>query len=326
MSRFIDFGEGKAQMVNNADWLRNLNFMDFMRDIGPCFSVNDMLRARCYVNRLEQGLSFLEFTYMLMQSYDFYRLYQDYGCNMQFGGDDQWSNMLCGTELIRKKLGKDAYAMTITLLLKHDGTKMGKTSGGAVWLDPDKTSPYDFYQYWRNIDDDDVLKCLRMLTFLPLEEIDEMDKWDGSRLNEAKTILATELTTMVHGEDEAAKAKAGAEALFSGAINKDSENIPTTQLADEDFMEDGTIDILGLLVKTGLTASRGDARRNVQQGGVSVDSVKITDFKKSFTKDEVKKECLFSVARRIFKRSRCEPYGYGGKSGRWAKRLKIRHR
>ncbi|MDD4524572.1 MAG: tyrosine--tRNA ligase [Lachnospiraceae bacterium] len=302
MSRFIDFGEGKAQMVNNADWLRNLNFMDFMRDIGPCFSVNDMLRARCYVNRLEQGLSFLEFTYMLMQSYDFYRLYQDYGCNMQFGGDDQWSNMLGGTELIRKKLGKDAYAMTITLLLKHDGTKMGKTSGGAVWLDPDKTSPYDFYQYWRNIDDDDVLKCLRMLTFLPLEEIDEMDKWDGSRLNEAKTILATELTTMVHGEDEAAKAKAGAEALFSGAINKDSENIPTTQLADEDFMEDGTIDILGLLVKTGLTASRGDARRNVQQGGVSVDSVKITDFKKSFTKDEVKKGMLIQRGKKNFQK------------------------
>ena len=302
MSRFIDFGEGKAQMVNNADWLRNLNFMDFMRDICPCFSVNDMLRARCYVNRLEQGLSFLEFTYMLMQSYDFYRLYQDYGCNMQFGGDDQWSNMLGGTELIRKKLGKDAYAMTITLLLKHDGTKMGKTSGGAVWLDPDKTSPYDFYQYWRNIDDDDVLKCLRMLTFLPLEEIDEMDKWDGSRLNEAKTILATELTTMVHGEDEAAKAKAGAEALFSGAINKDSENIPTTQLADEDFMEDGTIDILGLLVKTGLTASRGDARRNVQQGGVSVDSVKITDFKKSFTKDEVKKGMLIQRGKKNFQK------------------------
>ncbi|MFA6663390.1 MAG: tyrosine--tRNA ligase [Lachnospiraceae bacterium] len=302
MSRFIDFGEGKAQMVNNADWLRNLNFMDFMRDIGPCFSVNDMLRARCYVNRLEQGLSFLEFTYMLMQSYDFYRLYQDYGCNMQFGGDDQWSNMLGGTELIRKKLGKDAYAMTITLLLKHDGTKMGKTSGGAVWLDPDKTSPYDFYQYWRNIDDDDVLKCLRMLTFLPLEEIDEMDKWDGSRLNEAKTILATELTTMVHGEDEAAKAKAGAEALFSGAINKDSENIPMTQLADEDFMEDGTIDILGLLVKTGLTASRGDARRNVQQGGVSVDSVKITDFKKSFTKDEVKKGMLIQRGKKNFQK------------------------
>ena len=302
MSRFIDFGEGKAQMVNNADWLRNLNFIDFMRDIGPCFSVNDMLRARCYVNRLEQGLSFLEFTYMLMQSYDFYRLYQDYGCNMQFGGDDQWSNMLGGTELIRKKLGKDAYAMTITLLLKHDGTKMGKTSGGAVWLDPDKTSPYDFYQYWRNIDDDDVLKCLRMLTFLPLEEIDEMDKWDGSRLNEAKTILATELTTMVHGEDEAAKAKAGAEALFSGAINKDSENIPTTQLADEDFMEDGTIDILGLLVKTGLTASRGDARRNVQQGGVSVDSVKITDFKKSFTKDEVKKGMLIQRGKKNFQK------------------------
>jgi tyrosyl-tRNA synthetase len=276
--------------------------MDFMRDIGPCFSVNDMLRARCYVNRLEQGLSFLEFTYMLMQSYDFYRLYQDYGCNMQFGGDDQWSNMLGGTELIRKKLGKDAYAMTITLLLKHDGTKMGKTSGGAVWLDPDKTSPYDFYQYWRNIDDDDVLKCLRMLTFLPLEEIDEMDKWDGSRLNEAKTILATELTTMVHGEDEAAKAKAGAEALFSGAINKDSENIPTTQLADEDFMEDGTIDILGLLVKTGLTASRGDARRNVQQGGVSVDSVKITDFKKSFTKDEVKKGMLIQRGKKNFQK------------------------
>ena len=302
MSRFIDFGEGKAQMVNNADWLRNLNFMDFMRDIGPCFSVNDMLRARCYVNRLEQGLSFLEFTYMLMQSYDFYRLYQDYGCNMQFGGDDQWSNMLGGTELIRKKLGKDAYAMTITLLLKHDGTKMGKTSGGAVWLDPDKTSPYEFYQYWRNIDDDDVLKCLRMLTFLPLEEIDEMDKWDGSRLNEAKTILATELTTMVHGEDEAAKAKAGAEALFSGTIDKDSENIPTTLLTDEDFMEDGTIDILGILVKTGLTASRGDARRNVQQGGVSVDSVRITDFKKSFTKDEVKKGMLIQRGKKNFQK------------------------
>ncbi len=303
MARFIDFGPGKAQMVNNADWLRNLNFMDFMRDVGPCFSVNDMLRARCYVNRLEKGLSFLEFSYMLMQSYDFYMLYKNYGCNMQFGGDDQWSNMLGGTELIRKKLGKDAYAMTITLLLKHDGTKMGKTSGGAVWLDPDKTSPYDFYQYWRNIDDADVHKCLRMLTFLPLEEIEEMEKWDGSRINEEKTILATELTTMVHGEEEAKKARAGAEALFAGAgeISADAD-IPTETLSAEDFSEDGTVDILTILVKSGLSASRSEARRNVQQGGVTVDGVKVDDFKKTYTKDDLSKGMLVRRGKKAFKK------------------------
>ena len=279
MSRFIEFGEGKARMVNNADWLRNLNFMEFMRDIGPCFSVNEMLRARCYVNRLEKGLSFLEFSYMLMQSYDFYMLYKNYGCQMQFGGDDQWSNMLGGTELIRKKLNKDAYAMTITLLLKHDGTKMGKTAGGAVWLDPDKTSPYDFYQYWRNVDDADVLKFLRMMTFLPLEQIDEMDKWEGAKLNEAKEILAYELTKQVHGEDEAEKAKEGAKSLFAGGGA--SENIPAFELEDADFT-DGSIDLLSLLVKTGLCKSRSDARRNVQQGGVSVDGVQQKDIGASF--------------------------------------------
>ena len=303
MSRFIDFGPGKAQMVNNGDWLRNLNFMDFMRDIGPCFSVNDMLRARCYVNRLEKGLSFLEFSYMLMQSYDFYMLYKNYGCNMQFGGDDQWSNMLGGTELIRKKLGKDAYAMTITLLLKHDGTKMGKTSGGAVWLDPDKTKPYDFYQYWRNIDDADVAKCLRMLTFLPLEQIEEMEKWDDSRINEAKTILATELTSMVHGEEEAAKAKAGAEALFSGvSVDNESAQLPTETLDESDFGEDGTIDILQLLVRAGLAATRSEARRNVQQGGVTVDGEKMTDFKKTFTKEELQKGMLVRRGKKAFKK------------------------
>ncbi len=279
MSRFIEFGEGKARMVNNADWLRNLNFMEFMRDIGPCFSVNEMLRARCYVNRLEKGLSFLEFSYMLMQSYDFYMLYKNYGCQMQFGGDDQWSNMLGGTELIRKKLNKDAYAMTITLLLKHDGTKMGKTAGGAVWLDPDKTSPYDFYQYWRNVDDADVLKFLRMMTFLPLEQIDEMDKWEGAKLNEAKEILAYELTKQVHGEEEAEKAKEGAKSLFAGGGA--SENIPAFELEDADFT-DGSIDLLSLLVKTGLCKSRSDARRNVQQGGVSVDGVQQKDIGASF--------------------------------------------
>ena len=302
MSRFIEFGPGKAQMVNNADWLRNLNFMEFMRDIGPCFSVNDMLRARCYVNRLEQGLSFLEFSYMLMQSYDFLRLYEDYGCNMQFGGDDQWSNMLGGTELIRKKLGKDAYAMTITLLLKHDGTKMGKTSGGAVWLDPNKTSPYDFYQYWRNIDDADVLKCLRMLTFLPVEQIDEMDHWDGSRLNEAKTILASELTALVHGEEEAGKAKAGAEALFSGVIDRDSDHLPTVVLAKEDLQEDGTIDILGVLVRAGLSASRSEARRNVEQGGVSVDEEKVTDIHRLYSEEALHKGILVRRGKKSFKK------------------------
>ena len=302
MSRFIEFGEGKAQMVNNADWLRNLNFLDFMREIGPCFSVNDMLRARCYVNRLEQGLSFLEFSYMLMQSYDFYKLYTDYGCNMQFGGDDQWSNMLGGTELIRKKLGKDAYAMTITLLLKHDGTKMGKTAGGAVWLDPDKTSPYDFYQYWRNVDDADVLKFLRMMTFLPLAQIDEMDKWEGSQLNEAKSILAYELTTLVHGEDEAKKAKAGAQALFGVADPTNMENVPEEAVTDDDFMEDGTMDILAVLVKAGLEKSRSDARRDVQGGGVTVDGEKITDIKKSYAKDDLKDGILVKRGKKNFKR------------------------
>ncbi|MDD5940793.1 MAG: tyrosine--tRNA ligase [Lachnospiraceae bacterium] len=301
MSRFIDFGPGKAQIVNNADWLRNLNFLDFMRDIGPCFSVNEMLRARAYVNRMQNGLSFLEFSYMLMQSYDFYRLFQDYGCQIQFGGDDQWSNMLGGIDLIRKKLNKDAYAMTICLLLKHDGTKMGKTSGGAVWLDPDKTSPYDFYQYWRNVDDADVLKFLRMMTFLPLEQIDEMDKWEGSQLNEAKRILARELTTLVHGEDEAKKAEAGANALFggTGAVGEGG-NVPETELKDDDFQADGTIDILALLVKGGLAPSRAEARRNVQQGGVTAGDEKVTDPKKAYTKDDLKDGVLLKRGKKKF--------------------------
>ena len=275
MSRFIKFGDGsdEALMVNNADWLRNLNFLDFMREIGPCFSVNDMLRARCYVNRLEQGLSFLEFSYMLMQSYDFYMLYQKYGCQMQFGGDDQWSNMLGGTELIRKKLGKNAYAMTISLLLKHDGTKMGKTAGGAVWLDPQKTSPFDFYQYWRNVDDADVLKFLRMLTFLPVEKIDEMDTWKGSELNKAKEILAYELTNLVHGEAEAQKAQESAMALFKSGT---AAEMPTSEFAADSFT-DGGIDICSVLFKSGLTSSKSDARRAVEQGGVMVDGEKITD-------------------------------------------------
>ena len=273
MSRFIDFGEGKAMLVNNADWLRDLNFLDFMRDIGSAFSVNDMLRARCYVNRLQSGLSFLEFSYMLMQGYDFYMLYQKYGCNLEFGGDDQWSNMLAGTELIRKKLGEDASAMTINLLLKHDGTKMGKTAGGAIWLDPEKTSPYDFYQYWRNVDDADVLKFLRMMTFLPLDQIDEMDKWEGSQLNEAKAILAYELTKMVHGEEEAVKAQDAARALFSSGS---AENMPEAEITEADFRE-GKVDILQLLVSTGLAASRSEARRTVQQGGVTVNGEKVAD-------------------------------------------------
>ena len=272
MSRFIEFGEGKAMMINNADWLLDLNYVDVLREVGACFSVNNMLRAECYKQRMEKGLSFLEFNYMIMQSYDFYHLYKEYGCNMQFGGDDQWSNMLGGTELIRKKLGKDAYAMTITLLLNSEGKKMGKTASGAVWLDPEKTSPYDFYQYWRNVSDADVLKCIRMLTFLPLEEIDEMDKWEGSQLNKAKEILGFELTKLVHGEEEAVKAQEAARALFSNGANTD--NMPTTVLAAEDFT-DGKIGIIDILVKANLAKSRGEARRLVEQGGVSLDDVKV---------------------------------------------------
>ena len=296
MSRFIEFGEGKARIVNNADWLRNLNFLDFMRDIGPCFSVNDMLRARCYVNRLEKGLSFLEFSYMLMQSYDFLRLYEDYGCNMEFGGDDQWSNMLGGTELIRKKLGKDAYAMTISLLLKHDGTKMGKTAGGAVWLDPDKTSPYDFYQYWRNVDDQDVLGFLRKMTFLPLEQINEMDKWEGEQLNEAKKILAHELTSMVHGEDEAKKAESAAISVFTTGS---AENMPEAQISDSDF-KDGKIDIVGVLVAAKLAGSRNEARRAVEQGGVSVNGEKVTDIHTSYETADFSKDFVLKKGKKKF--------------------------
>ena len=283
MSRFIDFSDGKALMVNNAEWLMNLNYIEFLREVGPHFSVNNMLRAECYKQRMEKGLSFLEFNYMLMQSYDFYELFQRYGCNMQSGGDDQWSNMLGGTELIRRKLGKDAHAMTITLLLNSEGKKMGKTQSGAVWLDPEKTSPFDFYQYWRNVGDADVLKCLRMLTFLPLEQIDEMDKWEGSQLNKAKEILAFELTKLVHGEEEATKAQEGARALFAGGANTD--NMPTCELSEEDFADDN-IDILTVLTKSGLAASRSEARRNVEQGGVSVDGTQIKDIKAVFAKDQ----------------------------------------
>ena len=273
MSRFIDFSEGKAMMVNNAEWLMNLNYIDFLREIGPHFSVNNMLRAECYKQRMEKGLSFLEFNYMLMQSYDFYELFQRYGCNMQFGGDDQWSNMLGGTELIRRKLGKDAHAMTITLLLNSEGKKMGKTQSGAVWLDPNKTTPFEFYQYWRNVGDADVLKCLRMLTFLPLEQIDEMDKWEGSQLNQAKEILAYELTSLVHGEEEAKKAQESARALFAGGA---AAEMPTAELSDAD-LSDGSIDLLSIVQKSGLCASRSEARRNVEQGGVSVDGEIVKD-------------------------------------------------
>ena len=276
MSRFIDFSDGKALMVNNAEWLTNLNYIEFLRDIGPHFSVNRMLTAECYKQRMEKGLSFLEFNYMIMQSFDFYQLFQNYGCNMQFGGDDQWSNMLGGTELIRRKLGKDAYAMTITLLLNSEGKKMGKTQSGAVWLDPNKTSPFDFYQYWRNVGDADVLKCLSMLTFLPLEQINEMDQWEGSQLNRAKEILAYELTALVHGEEEAKKAEAGAKALFAGG--GDSEHMPTTELGDEDFKDDG-IDLISLLQKAELVGTRNEGRRAIEQGGVTVDGEKITDIK-----------------------------------------------
>ena len=289
MSRFIDFSEGKAMMVNNAEWLMDLNYIEFLREIGPHFSVNNMLRAECYKQRMEKGLSFLEFNYMLMQSYDFYELFQRYGCNMQFGGDDQWSNMLGGTELIRRKLGKDAHAMTITLLLNSEGKKMGKTQSGAVWLDPNKTSLFDFYQYWRNVADADVLKCLRMLTFLPLEQIDEMDKWEGSQLNQAKEILAFELTKLVHGEEEAAKAQEGARALFSAGGS--TINMPTSELTEEDFKENA-MDILTILTKSGLASSRSEARRNVEQGGVSVDGETVKDIHAAFEKDRFAGEGL----------------------------------
>ncbi len=281
MSRFIDFSDGKAMMVNNAEWLMDLNYIEFLREIGPHFSVNRMLTAECYKQRMEKGLSFLEFNYMLMQSYDFYELYRRYGCNMQFGGDDQWSNMLGGTELIRRKLGKDAYAMTITLLLNSEGNKMGKTQKGAVWLDPNKTSPFEFYQYWRNVADADVLKCLRMLTFLPLEQIDEMDGWEGSQLNQAKEILAFELTKLVHGEEEASRAQESARALFSTGA---AAQMPTTELSEEDFA-DGAIDMISVLCKAGLVQSRSEGRRAIEQGGVTLENEKITDVKAAFGKD-----------------------------------------
>ena len=286
MSRFIDFSEGKALMVNNADWLLDLNYVEVLRDIGPHFSVNRMLSAECYKQRMERGLSFLEFNYMIMQSYDFYELFQRYGCNMQFGGDDQWSNMLGGTELIRRKLGKNACAMTITLLLNSEGKKMGNTQSGAVWLDPEKTSPFEFYQYWRNVGDADVLKCLRMLTFLPLEQIDEMDKWEGSQLNTAKEILAFELTKLVHGEEEAAKAQESARALFSGG---NAANMPTAVITEEN-LRDGEIDIMGLLVASGLCASRSEARRAVQQGGVAVNGEKVGSIEASYKPEDINKE------------------------------------
>ena len=283
MSRFIEFGEDKAMLVNNADWLMDLNYVDVLREVGAHFSVNRMLTAECYKQRMEKGLSFLEFNYMIMQSYDFYTLFQKYGCNMEFGGDDQWSNMLGGTELIRRKLGKDAYAMTINLLLNSEGKKMGKTQSGAVWLDPNKTTPFEFFQYWRNVSDADVLKCLRMLTFLPLEQIDEMDKWEGAQLNEAKEILAFELTKMVHGEEEAQKAKEASHALFSGAGA--SEHMPTIEVSAEDFAA-GNMDIMAVLVKAGLCDSRSDARRAVQQGGVSIEGEKVTDISANYALDD----------------------------------------
>ena len=286
MSRFIDFSDDKALLVNNAEWLLDLNYVEVLREVGAHFSVNRMLTAECYKQRMEKGLSFLEFNYMIMQSYDFYALFQKYGCNMQFGGDDQWSNMLGGTELIRRKLGKNAYAMTINLLLNSEGKKMGKTQSGAVWLDPNKTSPFDFYQYWRNVGDSDVLKCLRMLTFLPLEQIEEMDAWEGSKLNEAKEILAFELTKLVHGEEEAVKAQEGARALFSSG---NAAQMPETKLVDEDF-EDGKIGILKLMVKAGLATSNGEARRNVEQGGVTIDGEKVTDVRMTLTKEQISAE------------------------------------
>ena len=297
MERFIEFGEGKAMMLNNADWLMNLNYIELLREVGACFSVNRMLTAECYKQRMEKGLSFLEFNYMIMQSYDFYHMFQHYGCNMQFGGDDQWSNMLGGTELIRRKLGKDAHAMTITLLTDSQGKKMGKTAGNAVWLDPNKTSPFDFYQYWRNVGDADVLKCIRMLTFLPLEQIDEMDAWEGSQLNKAKEILAYELTKMVHGEEEAKKAQEGAHALFGAGA--DTANMPTTQLAEEDFT-DGQIAVLDLLVKTGLASSKGEGRRLIQQGGLTVAEEKVTDINKTFPKADFEAGLVIKKGKKVF--------------------------
>ena len=297
MERFIEFGEGKAQMVNNADWLLNLNYIDFIRDIGACFSVNNMLRAECFKQRMEKGLSFLEFNYMPMQSYDFYYLFQHYGCNMQFGGNDQWSNMLGGTELIRRKLGKDAHAMTITLLLNSEGKKMGKTAKGAVWLDPNKTSPFEFYQYWRNVDDADVMKCIRMLTFLPLEQINEMDSWKDAKLNEAKEILAFELTKLVHGEEEAQKAQNAAKALFVGG--GDDANIPTTEIT-EDQLTEGKIGLLSLMVACKLATSNGDARKNVTGGGVSVNDEKITDVKFEVTREMLKEGVKLRKGKKVF--------------------------
>ncbi len=298
MERFIHFGDGKndAIMVNNGDWLLDLNYIEFLREIGAHFSVNHMLAARCYEQRMEKGLTFFEFNYMIMQAYDFYRLYLDYGCNMQFGGDDQWSNMLAGTDLIRKKLGKDAYAMTITLLLNSEGKKMGKTASGAVWLDPEKTSPYDFYQYWRNIDDADVIKCLKMLTFLPLDEIKKMEDWEGQKLNEAKEVLAFELTKLVHGDEEAEKAQSAARAVFSGAA---SEHMPSLELSEGDFT-DGAVDIVTLLVSSGLCASRGDARRNVEQGGVTMGDEKVTDPKRTYSREELKDGMILRRGKKNF--------------------------
>ena len=298
MSKFIDFSEGRAVMVNNADWLMPLNYIEMLRDVGAHFSVNRMLTAECYKKRMEKGLSFLEFNYMIMQSYDFLQLYEKYGCNMQFGGDDQWSNMLGGTELIRRKLGKDAHAMTITLLLNSEGNKMGKTAKGAVWLDPEKTTPYEFYQYWRNIDDADVLKCLRMLTFLPLEQIDAMDKWEGSQLNEAKEILAYELTKLVHSEEEAGKAQESARALFGSGS---AEDMPTSELSMDDF-RDGRVDILTIVHKSGLCASRSEARRNVQQGGVTVDGERVTDIAASYTTEQLQTGLVVKRGKKSFKR------------------------
>ena len=300
MERFIDFGEGKAMMLNNADWLMKLNYIELLREVGACFSVDNMLRAKCYEQRMEKGLSFLEFNYMIMQSYDFYHMFQEYGCNMQFGGDDQWSNMLGGTELIRRKLGKDAQAMTITLLLNSEGKKMGKTASGAVWLDPNKTTPYDFYQYWRNVGDQDVLKCIRMLTFLPLEQIDEMDKWEGSQLNRAKEILAYELTALVHGEEEAKKAEESAKALFGAGGN--NANMPTSTLTDADF-ENGNINVLSMLVATGLCPSRGEARRLVQQGGVTIDDVKVASIDESLARERFEGEgVIVRKGKKVFHR------------------------
>ena len=296
MERFIEFGEGKAVMVNNADWLLGINYVDMLRDVGACFSVNRMLTAECYKQRMEKGLSFLEFNYMIMQSYDFYHLFKEYGCNMQFGGDDQWSNMLGGTELIRRKLGKDAYAMTITLLLKSEGKKMGKTASGAVWLDPKKTSPYDFYQYWRNVGDADVLKCIRMLTFLPLEEIDKMDTWEGAQLNEAKDILAYELTKLVHGEEEAEKARAASKALFGAG---DASMTPTVEVT-EDMLRDGAIDVNGLLVLGKMVPSRSEGRRAIEQGGVSLDGEKVSDVKALVTREQLIEGVLIKRGKKSF--------------------------